>query len=244
LTPEPTTWGATDWIAFISVIAAALAGILLIVMELEKRFLAPKRLSLKREAELNDPIDVHFLVPPLSQGDRIEYAEQDGREHLLYDVFLPPHSETIVELRINPKIRFVSTSFLFGCLHDEEDRSSRERKPRPIQLVDSYGQGILSPDAVPGETLGHVTNARHEYRWNQEIRWNYLTIIIGVQIKTFCSGEYLWQVRLMGEEKEVIKDTDLSVIVTEDAGRLLQCVNQEHEGHSVAPILGRKSGRS
>jgi hypothetical protein len=160
-------WGATDWIAFISVIAAALAGILLIVIELEKRFLAPKRLSCKREAELNDPIEVHFLVPPLSQGDRIEYAKQDGKEKLLYDVFLLPHSETIVELRINPKIRFVSTSFLFGCLHDEEDRSSRERKPRPIQLIDSYGQGILSPTAVPGETPNHVINARYEYRWNQ-----------------------------------------------------------------------------
>jgi hypothetical protein len=235
--PPSPEWGLTDWAAFVAVIIAAITGLALVIREIDKWLWEPKRSKAKRVTELDDPIDIHFLLPPASQR-KVEYAKQDNREHLFCDIVLPCNRETIVELRINPKIKFVSTSFLFGCYHDDADQTAKERKPRPIQLLDPYGQGILPTMCIPGVTPGHTINARYEYRWNQEIRWNYLTIILGVKIKTFAVGEYRWRVYLLGDEKEIVLD-DLRIKVTNRDAFQMECVNQDHEPHRIDAVLDR-----
>lgn len=237
--PPSPEWGLTDWAAFVAIIIAAITGLALVIREIDKWVWEPKRSETKRSAALNDPVDIHFLIPPTSQR-KVEYAKQDNREHLLYDIVLPCNRETVVELRIHPKIKFISTSFLFGCYHDDADQIAKERKPRPIQLVDSCGQGILPTICIPGVTPGHTINARYEYRWNQEIRWNYLTIILGIKIKTFDPGEYQWRVHLMGDENEIVLE-DLHIKVTDSAQLQMQCVSQDHERHPVDAVLEREA---
>jgi hypothetical protein len=233
--PLPTEWGPSDWIAFSSVIAAAVTGIGLVCIEIDKRIFGPRRHKLQRERELNDPVDINFLVPPLSQRI-IEYARQDDREHLLYEVSLKPYTSTVVELRIHPRIHFVTDAFLFGCFHDDADLTVKEQKPRPMELIDVYGQGYVRPNSRPGETPGHVINSRLQYRWNYEMKWNSLTtLIVGIRINTREEGTYIWETRFIGNETESVKNLTIRVVTEE--GILLKCVNGEHERHSIAAIF-------
>src|SRR5579864_1065078 len=107
-------WGWPEWLTFAGVTTAALTGLALALSEFDNRFCAPKRRKARRVEELNDPIDAHFLVPPASQRV-IQYAEQDGREHLLAEIVLRPNTTTLVEFRLHPRTRFATSSFLFGC---------------------------------------------------------------------------------------------------------------------------------
>jgi hypothetical protein len=233
--PAPDQWGPTDWTAFISVIVAALTGVALVYIEIDKKFFATRRLRLLRERELNDPVDIHFLVPPRSQRT-VEYAEQDDREHLLYEIILAPLASTIVEVRIQPRTRFVTDTFLFGCAHDDADLIAKELKPCPMELIDIYGQGHIRPNSRPGETPGHVINSRLQYRWNHEIKWNALTtLVLGIRIKTNATGTYVWETRFVGDEAESLKT--LTIRVESQEGLLLNCVNGEHERHTIRPAL-------
>jgi len=233
-------WGSGEWLTFGVIALTLLTAAVGACLQLEFQIFSPRRQRFKREEELNDPVDMHFLVPPLSQR-RIEYAQQDDREHLLSELLLAPNTSTLVELRLHPRTRFVTTEFLFGCVDDPEGLVT-SRKPRPVELIDVYGQGHITPNSRPNETPGHVINSRLEYRWNYERKWNGLTtLILGIRIETDEEGRYLWHTTLIGDEAETVKE--LVIHVTKRNDLFLNCVNGEHERHSVIPAF-RGTSRS
>jgi hypothetical protein len=238
VTGSVSDWGWPDWLTFAGIMTAALTGIALTWNEIDKRFRAPQRSKQKRDEELNDPIDLHFLVPEHSQRS-IEYAVQDDAEHLLNAVIIPPSAKTLLELRLHPKTKFVTTHLIFGC-HDDGTATARQEKPHPIRLVDVYGQGLIEPGSQPGVTAGHVVNSRFQYRWNHDLKWDgHSSIIIGIQVESHSIGEYMFFVMLVGDELE--KWEDLIIRVEKPSSAMLICANGDHSRHSIRPIFVREA---
>ena len=180
-------------------------------------------------------LSIHFLVPPKSHR-QIDYAVQDNREHLLYEIILPPKTTRTIELRIHPRTVFATSGLLFGCDSDDGDQLSLDQKPRPRDLVDVYGQGFLPRNLQVNVTEGHRINARRQYRWSRNLTWNASsTIIIGIQIDTKNIGSYVWRVVFLGEDFETTKF--LKMRVEEQKYQTMKCANGDHERHMVAPIL-------
>jgi hypothetical protein len=239
LMPVPISqWGSGEWLTFGVIALTLLVAAAVAYLQMEFQVFSPRRQRRRREEELNDPIDLHFLIPERSQRS-IEYAEQDDEEHLLNEIIIPPDTKTLVELRLHPKTKFVTTYLLFGCL-DDGSAISRQRKPHPIRLADVYGQGLIEPNSQPWVTAGHVVNKRFQYRWNNYLRWDgHSSIIIGIEIVSHAIGEYTWHVTLVGDELE--KSKELVMRVEEPSGAMLICANGDHSRHSIAPIFERKA---
>jgi hypothetical protein len=237
--PVPISeWGGGEWLTFAVIALTLLISIGIFWLAADAQWCAPRRAARRRFAELNDPVDFHFLGPPRTQR-QIEYAKQDEREHLFYEIVLKPETFTVIELRIHPRTRFLTTAFLFGCEYDEADENARDEIPCPVQIIDVYGQGIIQKDAMPNFTSGHILNKRNQYRWNQEIRWNALTtLIIGILMRTARVGTYKFFMYLIGDEAEHKKELTIRVEETNEVN--LRCVNDKHERHNVeATFLGK-----
>ncbi len=239
LMPVPISqWGSGEWLTFGVIALTLLVAAAVAYLQVDFQIFAPQRHRLRREEELNYPIDLHFLIPERSQRS-VEYAEQDDDEHLLNEIILPPRAKTLVELRLHPKTKFITTHLIFGC-HDDGSVTSRHKKPRPIRLVDVYGQGLIEPGSRPAITAGHVVNSRFQYRWNHELRWDgHSSIIIGIECKTHDVGQYRFHTILVGDELE--KEMELIMHVTEPGCAMLICANGAHSRHSITPIFDRKA---
>lgn len=228
-------WGWLDWVSFGAGVTAAMAGLALFGFALDEKLWQPKRIKAKRGAELHDPLDVHFLVPSRSQRT-IQFAAQDDREHLLNEIVLSPKFVTLIELRLHPRTRFVTSAILFGCVHDDRDKAALEQKPRPVKLIDIYGQGQLELESEIDRAVGRKTNSRHEYQWNKEIRWNpSAVIVIGIEIETRAKGRYVFRTSLIGDETQ--STTELTIRVEDESTCTLRCVNGDHERHEVAAVF-------
>jgi hypothetical protein len=236
--PVPVSdWGAGEWLNFGIISLTLLVSVGILYFEYRANISLPKQRLQQRKEELYDPIDIHFLVPSETQR-LIHYAKQDDRDHLLNEVILRPHTTNLVEIRIHPRARFRTTHFLFGAVYDDADSQARAKVPRPIELVDVYGQGLLEPGAKPNETHGHVINSRLQYRWNQELRWDAkTTIVVGIKIKTEDIGCYTWRITLVtgDDEDDIVRD--LIVRVEEESDSVLRCVFGDHELHPVTPLF-------
>jgi hypothetical protein len=238
LMPVPISqWGSGEWLTFGVIALTLLMATAVAYLQVDFQIFSPQRQRRRREEELNDPIDFHFLIPERSQRS-IEYAAQDDEEHLLNEIIIPPDTTTLVELRLHPKIKFVTTHLIFGC-SDDGTASSRQRKPHPIRLADVYGQGLIESGSQPRVTAGHVVNSRFQYRWNHELRWDgHSSIIIGVQIDSHATGEYIFSVMLVGDELE--KSKELIMRVEKPSNAMLICANGDHSRHSIATIFERQ----
>jgi hypothetical protein len=235
-------WGDGEWLMCGLIAATLLISAGILWLAIDAQFFAPKRNTRRRAAELNDPLDLHFLVPERSQR-AIDYASQDNDEHLLNEIILPPHAKSLVEFRLHPRAKFVTTHLIFGC-RDDGSFTARVNKPHPVRMIDVYGQAII--ELHKGRFLpdGHVINSRYQYRWNHEIKWDgHSTIIIGVEIQTNEIGRYLWEVTAVGEEINKVYEMNIRVenqVIPENRKtQMLRCANGDHSGHLIEPSFSQ-----
>jgi len=242
--PVPISeWGTGEWLVFGVILLTLIAALAGVYLQLNEQFWHPRRERQKRTEQLNDPIDVSFLVPERSQR-AIDYAIQDDEEHLLNEIILPPDSTTLVELRLHPRTKFATTHLTLGC-RDDGSFMMRSQKPYPVKLVDVYGQALIEPNRgrLPA---GHAMNSRIQYRWNREIRWDgHSTVVIGVEIKTRREGRYILDVIIVGKEiektYELVIRVEKQVCLKERHTQLLRCINGDHAGHTIDPIFQKFS---
>ena len=225
-------WTSGEWTVFGIIVATLLFTASLVIFEIDKRCWEPRRKKNQREKTLSKAVDVRFLIPMLNQGRVISYATQDSEEHHTDEIVLRPHTETLVELWITSHTSFRTAHLTFGSYHYDNDSFARDRKPRPVRIMDTYGQFIIPKDCEPNVTPGHGINDRHQYRWNQDLRWTpHSTIIIGVLIKTFVEGIFRWQMYFAGDELD--KPFELLIRVEKSHTRFLICSKEGHNLHRI-----------
>jgi hypothetical protein len=221
-------------------IAGALAAIAVFILTIYQLIIAPIFKHLYRKRKIKRAMRSYFLIPMLSQGRSVYYAIQDEREHRCTNIVLPPDSKTLVEFWFRPTISFKYSYMLFGCKHDDRDSTARNTKPRPLKMIDVYPQGHIEKGCLPGETPGHVINARYQYRWNRDIHWNgRSTLAIGIIIQTFNIGVYTWQTFISGDEIDDL--FELTIHVENPSNVLLTCHHKEdHPLHTLRALFERR----
>ena len=94
----------------ISSILAFLVATIVLYLTADAMFFSPKRNLKRRQEELRHPAIVRFLVPERPQRE-VDFAIQDGDEHLLREIVLPPNTIRTIEIFIKAHTNFNRAEF-------------------------------------------------------------------------------------------------------------------------------------
>lgn len=226
-----------------TIIGTILAGLIFVIsaaglyVGIDAEFWGPKRRQRARLKLLSEPADVYFFI--VSAKDRkIDYAEQDSENHQVKELTLQSNSTYTIELVIQPRVSFTTTTTIFGCEHDDV-----ANRPTPIEFHNPF---VVEGDlkyGVPGKDPGHNMLQHKHYSYTRTMNWTPgVHIVWGFRLKTAAQGVYPTRLYFCGGEVE--GKADLKIRVEDRAPVRMTCASPGHEKHQIRPIFKDLLGRN
>jgi hypothetical protein len=206
-------WAALDW-----PIISALLGATTLSLVWYTQIFRPWR----RRWRMRRPFDAHFLITASDQF-RLDYVQQNNREHYVKKLVVPPHREIPIQIVLVPKVSFMQHELYFGC--DENLRD--ENKPRATEwFVPFVREGVRKSGKPDAEHPGHYTDINGFYH----VRENYLYTsdcrIIGFKLLRGNPGTFRAQVYTVTDD--VRGRADLKIKVQERPKTRMRCYRKWH----------------
>ena len=170
---------------------AALAGIVVVCLMVwgirkEKKDLEEYDKIIKEYDDLiNDPFEIHFLIPSKEKYDGISYYEQDDEEHLVEELQIPPNTEDVIFLWIKPKINIELGERYFGFESEDGGENPEIRYCNPFVKEESK-----TPDYyIDWHGYYHMIGASPEQRI-----WQAGEVYVpSFKITTHSKGDFIFQ---------------------------------------------------
>ncbi len=215
------------WVA----IGGLLVGLAIVSLAMLADFVLPSRRNKRRLEQLKHPADVWFLITS-AEFRQIDFAVQDGQEHLVKELVLQSHSEYVVEILIRPRMHFQSTATIFGC----ENRSDMTNMPCPIEFRNPMVIKGTGAKGVPNEDIGHDITHYKQYQFRRPSNWTVGTDIVqGYLVKTEGPGVFLTRLYFIGGEVEGMDE--LTIRVEDTAPIKMTCMIEGHGRHQIRPVF-------
>jgi len=207
----------TDWGSIWAIIAGVIATVVAIWGSIS--WILKRRAKQEHEKVLEQPCNVYFLIPETTRA-RLDYVEQDNREHKTDCLVLPAHAEIPIQLWIKPRVAYEETDMYFGC------EGSINEKPEPIKYYNPFVyQG--KREIVPGGEEGHYIDFHRYYHTvGKRVRVPTEVYVPGFMIRTHTSGEYEAQLLFHGTERVGL--AHLRIVVEDPMATPIRCIDHEN----------------
>ena len=151
-----------------------------------------------RRIDLKRPCIAWFEIARSSQR-LVSYAEQDDREHGVYELTLPANAELEIEILYRSKTSFVASELYLGC--GDQDYRDLDRKPEVKAICYPLIElGITRETPKTNPEVNAID--RHKFyhiRRQKNITANE-TYSLGCEIHTREPGRYEFQMFFVGDE--------------------------------------------
>ena len=176
-------WGF-DMLAIVFSGIAALTGIISVYLVV-RRWQKEKRASEEYEKLLNDPFEMHFLIPTREKYNNISYYEQDDEEHLVEELQIPSNTEDVIFLWIKPKINIELGERYFGF-----ESEVGEKKPEIRYFNPFVKEQSKTPDYyIDWHDYYHMYGSSPEQRMWREGE----VYVSSFKITTHDKGDFIFQ---------------------------------------------------
>jgi hypothetical protein len=206
---------------------AALAGIVVVCLMVwgirkEKKDLEEYDKIMKEYDDLiNDPFEIHFLIPSKEKYDGISYYEQDDEEHLVEELQIPSNTEDVIFLWIKPKINIELGERYFGFESEVEKIKPEIRYYNPFVKE----QSKIPDYYIDWHDYYHILGLSPEQRMWREGE----VYVPSFKITTHTKGDFLFQaifhINGVGYKQVIEKKY---MIITEQLR--LKCLEEEGKG--------------
>jgi hypothetical protein len=151
-----------------------------------------------RRNALKEPCIAWFEIARSSQR-LVSYAEQDDREHSVFELTLPANSIVEIEILYRSKISFLASEIYLGC--GDQDYRDLDKKP----LVNSICYPLIEVGTTKETPQSNSeTNAIDRHKFYHLRRQKNITVeetySLGCELNTRDPGQYKFQVFFVGEE--------------------------------------------
>jgi hypothetical protein len=213
-------------------IFAALAAAVGAAVVIYSTFIQPRL----RRVDLKSPCIAWFEIARSSQR-LVSYAEQDDREHGVYELTLPANAVVEIEILYRSKISFLASELYLGC--GDQDYRDLDKKPEVRAVcypLIELGITKETPETNP------EANAIDRHKFYHIRRPKNITInetySLGCEMRTREPGRYKFRMFFVGEEVGSTPNK-LFIRVEEHPSTKMCCV--EHAACFVNPRESRVS---
>jgi hypothetical protein len=200
-----------------SMISAAIGAAALLIL-VHVNFLRPWR----RRKKLKNPAIAHFVIPS-NKHHGCDFAVQNEQEHLVKTIVVPAQGEILIDLRIQPRMAFVTSEISIGCEGEVTET------PFATEYLNRFIETGEGKHIIPGNGNRHYIDKYHFYHCRESQRqWSRgFVLSLAFKLKTRKSGRYVLDIYFVGDEVEG-KD-QLTIIVEDKPKTVIRCVERKHK---------------
>jgi hypothetical protein len=160
------------------------------------------RLERERIEQLNDPFEIHFLIPKETEY-KVDYYSQDSNEHHLDTLDLPFNSEHDVMIWMKARLDVTISELQFGCIGDLES------KPEPLYYHLPWVKEGIRKKRYPEKDEDHYKDYTNIYHiiCHGMARPKEDIILSGLRMRTKARGTFDFWVSIVMPEKSAEKKT-------------------------------------